>query len=289
MLGCHIDDMKASAFSPAHITGIFRIYKNGSAGAGINLDKGMETTIFAEEGKGTKIRINGKEENAKTSRVVVRKFREITGYTKRIVVEHAAALPIGYGLGMSGAGALSLSLALNRALGAGLKREECMRVAHDAEIECGTGLGSVDAESIGGFVTRRKAGARNARRIRLGKSEKGLLVVCGFFSPMSTKSVIRSRGWKEKINAVGEKCLEEFWSSPYLENFLSASRRFTIETGLGRWCGRIMKEEKRTSMAMLGKTIFTITDKPDDAVKEYGKYAKNVSVLRIGKKGAHML
>lgn len=281
--------MTVSAFSPAHITGIFRIYRNGSTGAGITLDKGMETTIFLEEGKGTEIRINGKKENAKTSMEVVRRFRDITNHTQRIVVKHRASLPIGYGCGMSGAGALSLSLALNKELGAGLNREECVKIAHDAEVECGTGLGSVDAESAGGFVTRTKPGVRNVKRIRLKKSEKELFVVCGFFSGMSTKNIIGSKRWKERINKAGKKCLEEFWSDPSIGNFLSASRRFTIETGLGRWCREIMEEEKRTTMAMLGRSVFTITDRPKNAVKKYKEYTTDVSVFRTGKKGAHLL
>lgn len=281
--------MEASAFSPAHITGIFRIYKNGSTGAGITLDKGTETTVFQEEGKGTEITINGKKENARTSMGVVRRFRDITNHTQRIVVKHRASLPIGYGCGMSGAGALSLSLALNKELGAGLNREECVRIAHDAEVECGTGLGSVDAESVGGFVTRTTPGIRNVKRIELKKSEKGLFVVCGFFSGLSTKNIIRSRKWKERINKAGKKYLEEFWSNPSMGNFLSASRKFTIETGLGWWCREIMDEEKRTTMAMLGRSVFTITGKPNNVVRKYKKYTEDVSVFRIGKKGAHLL
>ena len=37
--------MKATAESPAHITGFFRIYRDGSTGAGINLAHGMKTTV----------------------------------------------------------------------------------------------------------------------------------------------------------------------------------------------------------------------------------------------------
>jgi len=37
--------MKVLAESPGHITGFFKIYKNGSTGAGINISHGMKTTV----------------------------------------------------------------------------------------------------------------------------------------------------------------------------------------------------------------------------------------------------
>ncbi|MFH1588870.1 MAG: hypothetical protein ABIA76_06050 [Candidatus Diapherotrites archaeon] len=46
--------MNATAISPAHITGLFKIYSNGSTGAGINLDKGMITKVEASEIKKNK-------------------------------------------------------------------------------------------------------------------------------------------------------------------------------------------------------------------------------------------
>ena len=63
------------------------------------------------------------------------------------------------GFGSSGGGALSLALALNEAADAGLTRVEAAQIAHVAEIECKTGLGSVFAAERGGFGILTKPGA----------------------------------------------------------------------------------------------------------------------------------
>ena len=67
-----------------------------------------------------------------------------------IIVEHHVEVPLGAGFGTSGAAALSLALALNEALSLGLSKIEAAQLAHVAEVECKTGLGTVIAETFGG-------------------------------------------------------------------------------------------------------------------------------------------
>jgi len=50
--------MIARAYAPTHITGFFKIFKNGSTGAGINLEEGMTTKIEIKRAKKEKIEIN---------------------------------------------------------------------------------------------------------------------------------------------------------------------------------------------------------------------------------------
>ena len=68
-------------------------------------------------------------------------------------------IPVGYGLGSSSAVALSLSFALDQALGTKLDRSLIGQIAHNAEVNCKTGLGDVLASFHGGFEIRVKAGA----------------------------------------------------------------------------------------------------------------------------------
>ncbi|MEM3399503.1 MAG: hypothetical protein QXP42_01600 [Candidatus Micrarchaeia archaeon] len=281
----------ASAYSPSHITGFFAIFKNGSAGAGICLEKGMRTEVKSR-GRGVDISINGKKAFAKTSRAVIKRFIEISGKKHGLAVEHRASMPIGYGCGMSGAGALSLALSLNKLLCLGLKKEECAEIAQAAEIECGTGLGTVAAELCGSLAYRKKPGEfTSVEKIRVPNSTH---IVCSFFSPIPTWEVIRSMAWKRKITAVGLECIREFENEKTLDNFIQLSRQFAIKTGLAREKSKVRKlmdAIENASMAMLGETVFAVEKNRKDAsatAKEMMKFSKNTVITRISPIGAHI-
>ena len=286
----------AVAFSPSHITGIFRIHKNSSTGAGFCLDSGMITSVSAQKAKGKprwRIFINSKEakheKDAVVSFWVLRKFRERVGDFSA-TVRHKTEFPIGYGCGMSAAAGLSLSLALNKALCAGLTRGQCVKLAHDADVACGTGLGGVDAEALGGILFRIKPDAKQVRKLKLCEERRALSIVIAFFDPIKTASVIKSAAWKRKVNAAGEKCLNEFGKSPSISSLVKLSRAFSLETGLANWCKPILASDQKACMAMLGRTIFVFTKKPAEVAVRYKKLgARTVLVAKIGEKGAHLL
>ena len=68
--------MNATALSPGHITGFFRIFSNGSTGAGFNISKGTITRVDVNPSAKNKVvvLINGRESEAKTSRNVAESF-----------------------------------------------------------------------------------------------------------------------------------------------------------------------------------------------------------------------
>lgn len=243
---------KSSAFCPAYVTGLFTIAKGDAAGSGFAIDLGMKTTVSEVKEGGTKILLNGKLGPAPVSQSVMAKWGARAGRLGTVLVEHEAGVPIGYGLSMSAAGALSLSLALNDLLGAGLPREECVKIAHDADVECGTGLSGVDAAAEGGMLARRSMGEAP---VKLPFEEREIDLA--FYSPLRTSDVIRSDGWKEKVNAAGENALRALFAERSWDGFVSASRQFASETGLAAWCGREMAQNRRASMAMLGRTLFS--------------------------------
>ena len=154
----------ARAFSPGHITG-FVVRKSattrnnnylyvGSKGAGFSIDRGITTTveIYEHESVNYRISINGlKVEDAEVSKWVLQKYLKLIDHHYYINIEHEVNIPIGFGLGSSGAAALSLSYALNEAFNTGLSMKEAAQLAHNAEIACKTGLGTVIAEFTGGF------------------------------------------------------------------------------------------------------------------------------------------
>ena len=246
---------KVSAFCPAYITGLFTIGEGDAAGAGFAIDAGLATSVSQKNSGATTIRINGKPGRAPVSRAVLRRYEEVRGKGGALDIRHETRIPIGFGLGMSAAGALSLSLALNEALGAGMARGECVKIAHDADVECGTGLSGVDAAAIGGILARRSV---RDGVLKLPFEERGLEIA--FYSPIRTASIIRSPGWKGKANAAGEKSLALLFREKSWDGFVEASRMFAANSGLAKWCATEMGANPRASMAMLGRTLFS--DRP---------------------------
>jgi len=241
---------KVSAFCPAYVTGIFTIGNGDAAGAGFSIDKGMTTAVCEASGK-SRITINGQASSAKVSKAVLRRFSESSGKLA-VAVSHSTPVLIGYGMGMSAAGALSLCLALNELAGAGLSRQECVKIAHDSEVECGTGLSGADAAAIGGLLAQRRIGEQPVK-IPMGE----IPLEFAFYSPIRTASVIGSPGWKKKVNAAGESALSCLFKEKGWEAFVEGSREFACQSGLGNWCKKEMLENRRASMAMLGKTLFS--------------------------------
>lgn len=244
--------MAATAFCPAYATGIFTIGENGAAGAGFSLDKGLSTTVSQPRSEKGKITMNGVGSAAPVSNAVLRRFAKLGCSVKGLCISHSSEVPVGFGLGMSAAGALSLSLALDEFLGAGLHREECVKIAHDAEVECGTGLSGVDAAAIGGFLLQGKIGAKP---IRLPLEKRKIHLA--FFEPMRTAGVIRSPLWKARVNRAGNEALAALSKKRGFDSFVSCCREFSSKAHLSDWCIPRMERNPRACMAMLGHALFS--------------------------------
>ena len=267
-----------SAFCPSYVTGIFTIEERDACGAGFAIDRGLMTAVSKLNSGRTKITINGTESPAPVSKAVLRRYAERCGNTGLLEIKHETEIPIGYGLGMSAAGALSLSLALNELFGAGFSRAECIKIAHEADVECGTGLSGVDASAIGGILVRKSVADKP---VALRFEEKELEIA--FFAPIRTSSIIRDDGWKKKVNAAGNEALEMLSRKKTWDLFINAARHFTTESGLGSWCGGEMGNNPRSSMAMVGQTLFS-----DEPMKLYRTPVK-VLKAKTFKSGAGLL
>jgi pantoate kinase len=248
-----INPMEAKATCPAYVTGIFSIAQGDAAGAGFAIDRHLTTAVSEKKSGRTTITINGIEGPSPVSKAVLRRYADLMkGKVGLLDIRHETQVPIGFGLGMSSAGALSLSLALNELFGLGLKRPACVKIAHDADVECGTGLSGVDAAAIGGILARRSV---KDGPVALPFVEKEIEIA--FFSPMKNSGIINSENWKQKVNEAGEDSLAMLFAEKSWEGFVAASRHFTAESGLGAWCAGEMGANPRSSMAMLGQTLFS--------------------------------
>ena len=296
----------AKALSPGHITGFFEVphdthsfdfLHKGSKGAGFSIDRGIATTAYLYESAKPQyqIWINGiKSRNAQVSKWIVEEYLKLADRPYFISVHHDVEIPIGFGLGSSGAAALSLSYALNQALDTGLSRTQAAQIAHNADIACNTGLGTVIAEFAGGFEMRTSAGAPgigSVSKINLDKNYKAI-VLC--LAPILTKSFLTNR--INEIDGLGGIMLTKLSESRSVDDFLKMSHRFAEMLSLteGRCNGPIAALKTRgieSSVALFGQTIFTIIseERAAEAAGALRGFGGTLIVCNIDMTGARVL
>jgi pantoate kinase len=259
----------ANAYSPSHITGFYSavkgesILEQGSLGAGINISKGVRTTVeLYDSDKNTSvIQINGAiSRDALVSRYIINEFLNKVNKKFLLKVNHEVDVPIGYGIGTSGSAALSLVYALNQALSLQLSDIESAQIAHKAEIECKTGLGTVLSEFYGGLCLRTKAGAPGIGKTSVIKiNNYKIAIFC--FSPIFTRYFIDSI--RKISNHECKEMIMGVLKSKKISDFLKLSYEFSKSLAYANTtCSRLIDVLEKNgftgSTALFGQTVFTI-------------------------------
>ena len=215
--------------------------------------------------------LNGQRHDSFVARESAKRVLEKAGVSVPIVIEQEVELPLGGGLGTSGASALATALATAKLVGLKSTYTELAKIAHIADVVSGTGLGTVSGLVVGGVVVVKKPGAPGYDEVDRIPVGEDIRVVIGFYGPISKRDVISSRDIA-RIGVLGEGALKALLEEPSLENFVSVSRRFAERSGL------ITKRVREAlelldkmdivgaSMAMIGETVFALTDR--DMVEE---------------------
>ncbi len=283
----------ARAYAPASITGFFAIHEHrdplqkGSFGCGLVLESGCvtEVALHAARTAETRLLINGRAEDAQTTRYVLDRLAA----PMPVQVSTSFEVPVGCGFGASAAGALSTALALNELLTLNMTVNELAQIAHVAEVVNSTGLGDVIAETCGGVVIRRKPGAPGIGVIdRIPHRNEQVSYVA--FGAKLTKSVLAEGGeaTRRRINDAGRAALQTVLRRPTLETFMRTSREFALQIELISDTCRdaieaVAAEGKVASVAMLGDAVFVLGE--SEALREFG----TVQTSRIAHAGAHLL
>jgi pantoate kinase len=244
--------------------------------------------------------INGViSESAIVSKSVLNRCLSLVRGSFDVLVRHDVGVPIGSGFGSSGAGALSLALALNEVLDFDLSSIELAQIAHIAEVECKTGLGSVIAETVGGLEIRMLPGAPGIGEIKKIPVGNDYLVACLHFGPIHTSKILRNEEICKRINFFGKKMVNELASYPSSENFMILSREFTNSIGLAsERVAKVLRETKNfgliCSMAMFGECVFSLAkqDKIEELIRLFQKYSSqeyDIIVTKIDHEGARLL
>ncbi len=244
--------MKAKAYCPGHITGIFTIEdqepdyaKKGSRGLGFCTELGATSEVTFTPGTGQiNITVNGKKSDAPVTKMALQLM--LPKLDLDITASIELQTPMCQGFGMSAAGTFATCLAAATALNIPEPMKESLTATHLAEIDMGSGLGDAVAMATGGFVQRLAPGilhpdspgkqANDAapprpNAIRLDTPDTEVLF-CILGPKLSTKDIIQSAEMKDTISREGAKFLTLFDEKPDFDNFLTLSNKFARDTGL---------------------------------------------------------
>ena len=264
----------SQAFCPAHITGFFKAHLNstdkttqmGSMGAGFSIKHGVTTAVHtrlrSKKEPNFKITTAGFDiDKTDVSESVLAKFQEMDNYKDIFFdIRHNITVPVGYGLGSSAAVALSLSFALDRVLDTRLTSTEIGHIAHNAEIDCRTGLGDVLAAYHGGFEVRTRPGAPGIGQVTKIDTDP-ILVVMICFAPISTSRFIRES--LDKINGLGGRMVDNLLDTQDYDHFQSMSLEFANYVGvmtprMKRLVDRLTANKISCGIALFGETVFSM-------------------------------
>jgi pantoate kinase len=294
--------MYAVAFAPGHITGFFKAKVEprepelkGSIGAGFCIKEGVTTKVKITSSNKPSFRIiitGYKSDNTQVSQYVAKEFLKIVNGNYFLEIEHDIKIPVGYGLGSSGAVALSLAFALNKALGTNLSRTQVGQIAHNAEIHCKTGLGTVLSSYHGGFEIRTRHGAPGIGSLRKIHTDYSVIVIC--FSPISTKRFIKTG--LSRINGLGGKMVLKLLESRDQMQFLDMSLEFAKYVGvitprMQQVIDDLQEHEFKCGIAMFGETVFTLIprSKEVEVLKVLEKYQDGIIIkTEIDKSGVRV-
>jgi pantoate kinase len=289
--------MEAIAFCPAHITGFFKAYLEdkhrilenlGSMGAGFSIKEGVTTRvkISTKNNQESSFRIitNGyQSDKTDVSEYVLNEFLKLGKFSNKFVdIEHNISIPVGYGLGSSSAVALSLAFALDKVLETKLDKTRIGQIAHNAEVNCKTGLGDVLASYHGGFEIRVKPGAPGIGSVEKIDIDKiSIIMIC--FSPISTNKFIKER--LSQINGLGGKMVDKLLESKNYEHFQDMSLEFAkyvdVMTPRMEKLVRELSENKiKCGIALFGETIFSMIpeENEDTILKILQKYDDGIII-----------
>jgi len=232
---------------PHRISGFFEIVdkKNGkkinnpeqigSRGAGFNVSgKGRTDLSFENLEKGKEscctIYINEEkfDKKAETTYFIFDYVKKLIKDPVKVKIEHFFDLPVGCGYGASGSGALGTIFGLNKLFNINLDYSENGKIAHIAEVVKKTGLGTVCGQLGRGLCILKEPGYPCTYE-RL-KSPNDLLVICGSFGTIQTKSILSDANLSSKIKRAGKIALNKLMLEPNYRNFIKVSFQFVEES-----------------------------------------------------------
>jgi pantoate kinase len=268
-----MSSQRATAFVPGHVTAFFSAHPAddpaaaGSRGAGVTLTDGVTVRVSAGEGAVGETTVDGEAASIGAVDDVLAALG-LADSEPAVAVE--SDLPIGAGFGVSGAAALGTALAANEAFDRGRSENELVRIAHEAEVGRGTGLGDVVAQARGGVPVRLEPGAPGIGELDGVPATARVEYVT--FGELSTETVLG--GDTAALSAAGANALDRLRDDPRLPTLMDAARGFAREADL--LVPEVAEaidavdaggdsDDHGAAMAMLGRTAFALGTGLSDA------------------------
>ena len=208
----------------------------GARGGGFKLVKGTHTTAEKIASHADEVFFDGRPIANSTTQTVLDLVRKRTGSAQKFRIEHRVEVPIGAGFGTSASASLGASTAALLELGYRSTMKLAADIAHEADIVCHTGLGTVasicTSSGVGGLIV--KAGGPGVCRIEafMEDFEKCSLIALTFASRQK-RLVLTSPELIAKVNEAGDRVIKNVLADPSSSLMLKESRKFALETGLG--------------------------------------------------------
>lgn len=207
----------------------------GSRGGGPCLSLGGITRIIVEEKEGDaayEIQINGKEctAGARTTRSALKWLpREIfKRYSFKIM--HDYCLPMGAGYGSSGCGAVGVVVGMNVLFNLGMSLNRCGKIAHCAEVENKTGLGTVGGLINGGCTITMEPGYPFQLNSLVIPS--WYKIACASMGGILTSDILSNEEIRNRIISAGKEAMNSIVKGFTIENFMKTSIAFVEKTGM---------------------------------------------------------
>ena len=245
--------MQANSFTikvGGHVTLLFSIQSNsnnlddqGSRGAGICIDKGVEVKTTAKKGNG-KVTVCSDEKNlsARLYNLVIeqtsKQFEAVNEYNWEFEIK--SDLPFGQGFGCSASGALSAVICILRIIDeTDSLFQNALTIAHRVERIMSGGLGDVTALGVGGVELRLEPGLPFSpnKGLILGWSAEFPMLLCWVNDEeRHTSEYIDNENWKMKISSAGEQCISKLnkkeWNEDRWGDLLEQSKLFSEKSGM---------------------------------------------------------
>lgn len=245
--------MQANSFTMkvgGHITLLFSIQSDsndldqqGSRGAGICIDKGVEVKTTVKKGIGNvNVYSDMKNISNRIYHLIIeqtsKKFESVNKYDWDFEIK--SDLPFGQGFGCSASGALSAVICVLKII----KETEnlfqnAITIAHRVERIISGGLGDVTALGVGGVELRLEPGlpfAPNNGLILGWNAEIPMLLCWKNNEEKHTSEYIDDENWKIKISEAGEQCIsklnEHDWNKRSWSELLEQSKIFSKKSGM---------------------------------------------------------
>ena len=269
-------------------------------GAGFSIKEGVTTHINIlpriNQKSNFKITTIGyQSDKTDVSEYVLNEFLKLGNFENIFFdIQHDITVPVGYGLGSSSAVALSLSYALDCVLKTRLDQTVIGQIAHNAEINCKTGLGDVLASYHGGFEIRVKPGAPGIGQVeKIHTKDISIIMIC--FSPISTNKFIKER--LSQINGLGGKMVNRLLESKNYEHFQDMSLEFAkyvqvMTLRMENLIQELAANGIKCGVALFGETVFTMIPREEEksVLKILEKYSEGIIIRsELDNQGARIL